>query len=319
MPLLDHDPIDPEIAATLDAIDATLAGEPVDGRFADVAEIALLLASDRPQIPPAFAHSMDQKVSRRFVALGGEKRRLGARAPRRRPSWLGVWQAMGAVGVAAALLVAIVVVVGGERGGSSGASSSSAVLSATPPDTTTSAASSAGSASSGAAAPANRSAATTPSKPQAALVPPTNSSASGSSASSSASASGSGSVAPPLQPPTTGRKVVQGAQLNLAAAPNRIDDVAQEVYDVIGQVNGIVQNSSVTQGGLAGSANFQLSVPSGALGQTLSPAVNVDLRAGRLAYRLEPGHHRSGTGRAAAPWPTRARSGPRCSSSSRTP
>jgi Domain of unknown function (DUF4349) len=46
--------------------------------------------------------------------------------------------------------------------------------------------------------------------------------------------------------------------------------VAQEVYDVIGQVNGIVQNSSVTQGGLAGSANFQLSVPSGALGQTLS-------------------------------------------------
>ena len=35
MPLLDQDPIDPEIAATLDAIDATLAGEPVDGRYAE--------------------------------------------------------------------------------------------------------------------------------------------------------------------------------------------------------------------------------------------------------------------------------------------
>ncbi len=46
--------------------------------------------------------------------------------------------------------------------------------------------------------------------------------------------------------------------------------MAQEVYDVIGQVNGIVENSSVTQGGPSGSANFQLSVPSGSLGQTLS-------------------------------------------------
>jgi hypothetical protein len=64
--------------------------------------------------------------------------------------------------------------------------------------------------------------------------------------------------------------VVQGAQLNLSAASNRIDDVAQEIYNVIGQANGIVQNSNVTQGGLGGYANFQLSVPSGSLGQTMS-------------------------------------------------
>ena len=70
MPLLDQDPIDPEIAATLDAIDATLAGEPVDGRYAEIAEIALLLASDRPEIPPAFAQSLDGKVERRFAPLG---------------------------------------------------------------------------------------------------------------------------------------------------------------------------------------------------------------------------------------------------------
>ena len=30
MRLLDHEPIDPEIAASLDAIDAVLAGEPVE-------------------------------------------------------------------------------------------------------------------------------------------------------------------------------------------------------------------------------------------------------------------------------------------------
>jgi hypothetical protein len=65
--------------------------------------------------------------------------------------------------------------------------------------------------------------------------------------------------------------VVQSAQLQLAAAPNRIDDVAQEVYDVIGQLGGIVERSTVTQtGGSDGSADFQLSVPSASLGQAMS-------------------------------------------------
>ncbi len=90
----------------------------------------------------------------------------------------------------------------------------------------------------------------------------------------SSSASASGSVVPAapqaLQPPTTGRKVVQGAQLNLTAAANRIDAVAQEIYSVVGQANGVVENSNVTQGGPGGNASFQLSLPSGSLGQTLT-------------------------------------------------
>ena len=73
-----------------------------------------------------------------------------------------------------------------------------------------------------------------------------------------------------FQPPTTGRKVVQGAQLNLTAGPKRIDDVAQEIYDVVGQANGIVENSSVTQGGPGAAANFQLNLPSAGLAQTMS-------------------------------------------------
>ena len=95
MPLLDQDPIDPEIAATLDAIDATLAGEPVDGRYAEIAEIALLLASDRPEVPPAFAQSLDGKVERRFAPLGAPRSEASGtgRAPGRRwarsplPAW----------------------------------------------------------------------------------------------------------------------------------------------------------------------------------------------------------------------------------------
>ena len=261
MPQLDHDPIDPEIAATLDAIDATLAGEPVDGRYAETAEIALLLASERPQVPPAFAESIDQTIARRFAPLDAPGKR-----PKRGRSWSGWWGAAGALGAGVAAIVAIVLVAGGGGGASSASSSSAAVSSAagTPAPAAGNAASgSSGSAAASAARLPSRSAhssgsiASSGAKGQAALIPPTNSSA-------------FGSGPPALQPPTTGRKVVQGAQLNLSAAPNRIDAVAQEIYAVVGQANGVVENSSVTQGGPGGYANFQLSLPSAGLGQTMS-------------------------------------------------
>ena len=279
MPQLDQDPIDPEIAATLDAIDATLAGEPVDGRYAEIAEIALLLASDKPHVPPAVATSLDGKIERRFAPLGGKKRPFGARTPRDRRRSLRVWEATGAIAAGVAAVLAIVVLAGGGHGASSVSSSSAASA-----GTVTSAASSgsggsAGRGSSAAASAPSRSAASTPSgqpavprssKSQAALVPPTNGAGSPAPGSSSSGSSASGTVAPTVQPPTTGRKVVQGAQLNLTAASNRIDDVAQEIYNVVGQANGIVENSSVTQGGPGGAANFELSLPSGGLAQTMS-------------------------------------------------
>jgi len=252
MPQLDHDP---EVAATLDAIDATLAGEPVDARYADIAEIALLLAADRPEVPPAFAHSLDQKVERRFATSG-----TPAKHAKRRRSWSGFWGAAAALGAGVAAIVAIALVAGGGGGASSARSTSAS-------ESSTSAASSAASSppgSAGGASAAGSRAASAPAQPsekQAATA------GSGVFAPTQTSAANGGQ---PLQPPTTGRKVVQGAQLNLAASPSRIDSVAQEIYNVIGQANGIVENSSVTQGGPAGYANFQLSVPSGSLGQTMS-------------------------------------------------
>jgi hypothetical protein len=236
MRLLDHDePIDPEIAASLDAIDAVLAGEPVDARYAELAEIALLLTAEKPPVPPAFAQSMDHRVAVRFAADAAPVTR-----PRRRWLTRGFWEATGALTVGVALIAGLVVLVGGLNRGSSASSSSPESLSAAPSSGVGSAASAA--ASSG----TQKSAAST----------------AGTSA---------GNSAPPLQPPTTGRKVVQSAQLQLAAPPNRIDDVAQQVYDVIGGLGGIVQSSTVTQsGGTDGYANFQLSVPSGSLGQAMT-------------------------------------------------
>jgi hypothetical protein len=74
-----------------------------------------------------------------------------------------------------------------------------------------------------------------------------------------------------VRPPQNGRKIVQSAALQLAAAPDRVDDVAQEVFNVVGGVGGIVDKSSVTAtGGLDGYASFQLRVPSASLGRTMS-------------------------------------------------
>jgi hypothetical protein len=58
--------LDPEILAELEAIDATLAGEPVDPRFAEVAELALLVSLERPTPPPSFATELDRRVEARF-------------------------------------------------------------------------------------------------------------------------------------------------------------------------------------------------------------------------------------------------------------
>jgi Domain of unknown function (DUF4349) len=290
MRLLDQDPIDPEIAATLDAIDATLAGEPVDARFAELAEIALLLNADRPQPAPEFASSMDQRVARRFAPAAGSA--VAARSDGRRRVARRFWEGTGALAAGVALVVAIVVVTGGGGGGSSASSSSatsySSVGSASGAASSGAAASSPSAASSAPralSAPATRHAsASSPSKAAtsgsaatsgtAAPSPQTSGAQASGAQASGAQASGaqaSGALTTPvLQPPTTGRKVVQSAQLNLTAAPNRIDSVAQEIYDVVGQVNGIVNSSSITQGGPAGFANFQLSVPSSALGQTMT-------------------------------------------------
>jgi hypothetical protein len=281
MRLLDQDPIDPEIAATLDAIDATLAGEPVDARYAELAEIALLLSSDRPPVRPEFARTMDERVARRFASAPPTP---GSQRPRRpllrNPAF---WQASGALMTGVAVVVALVVVMAGHLGSSAASSSASfgavngapgvvSSASSSAPGTATSAGSAWSAAAAAPSPSASSGAASTASSARAPAARSAQSSSAGSLAAPPAPAQpNSAAGAPALQPPTAGRKVVQSAQLSLTAAPNRIDDVAQQVYDVVGSLNGIVESSTVTQtGGTDGYANFSLSVPSGSLGQAMS-------------------------------------------------
>ena len=248
MRLLDDTPMDPEVAAALDAIDSTLAGEAVDPQYAELAELALLLADDRPAVDPVFAHTLDDRVSGRF---GGAARE--AERPSRRSSWSG-WLAGGAAltTLAAAVVAVFVLLPSINHAGSSSASSSTASSSAA-----SSAVGSASSANSGSGA------ASEDASPQR--------SSSGAAASSAAAPATTPSSGQTPQPQSNGRKTIQSAQLNLATAPSRVDDVAQEAFNVIGQENGIVNRSSVTQTGSAdGNAFMQLSVPSSALAQTMT-------------------------------------------------
>jgi hypothetical protein len=223
---VDEPPIDPEIAASLDAIDATLAGEPVDPRHAELAELALLLASQRPQIDAGFAGSLDGRVDRRFARRASLRRRRG---------WIFAPAAM--VGLAATVAAVVVLSSGGS--GSFSSPTTSAAERA-PAATATSSGTAASSAGASAAAPP------------------------------SSAAAGAGAPQS-LQPPSNGRKVIQSANLNLAVSPSRIDAVAQQVFDVIGAQKGIVDRSTVTAtGGSDGYAEFQLSVPSSNLSQTMS-------------------------------------------------
>jgi hypothetical protein len=229
----DDHPVGPEIEAALAAIDATLAGDAVDPSHAELAELALILAADRPQPTAAFTVALDRRVAARFA---GEGRRGRGRR----------WLFAPAAGLAAAMTVAVVVVLGTGGSGPAGSSSSSVAASAIHAASATHAAGSAGSSSSSSAAAAGT--------PLAPITP-----------------GADAQYAPAPVPPANGRKIVQSAQLALNAPANRIDDVAQQVFDVVGTEQGIVNRSTVTAtGNPAGYAEFELSVPSASLSDAMT-------------------------------------------------
>lgn len=253
-------PLDPEIAAELEAIDAVLAGEPADPRFAAVAELALIVRSTRPLPDAAAAGRLDARVASRV------RERSGARRSRR-----GLWSVAGSL--AAALAVAIVIVANGTSPAPQFQNGSSAPFGAS-------------SGASSAAAPARRASAGKQN-----LIPPSEKSASvsggdnahrGANIASSASApvattpgpsAPTGAVDPFAGAvPTPGsRRQVDSAQLALSAPADRIDAVAQEAFAVAGTENGIVEHSTVTAGGADdSSANITLSVPESELAATMT-------------------------------------------------
>ena len=214
----DEQPLDPKVVASLEAIDATLAGEPVAPLHAELAELSLLLADERPGIDPVFARTLDERVRARFPDRKDRRPAASGWLWRRWP-----WVASGTV--AAVALAVIVVLIAGGGGGKTFTED---------------------------------------------VLPSAGSSSSQSNAAASGGAASAPSSASPA-PVSHGHKTIQSAQLALTTPADHVDDVSQEVFDVVGQQNGFVVRSSVTQtGGADGSASFQLSVPSASLPETMS-------------------------------------------------
>jgi hypothetical protein len=242
-----------EIMRELEAIDATLSGHAVDPEFAELAELALLLADVRPSLPPAAAERLDARAALHF-SEHPEPRAVRTTSRRRRyiPAFGGAVGALAAVAI-----IAVIATSGG--GGSSGSSFSGA----------TSTASSASSSSAGSSSAASHPLAHTGPglvKTPAGAASSTASSKGGSGSSSSGAASAQSPAATPVP---NGRRTEQSAQLQLSAPAARINQVSQEVFDTVGAVNGIVEHSQVSSG-TGGYATFTLSIPSGNLQEAMT-------------------------------------------------
>jgi hypothetical protein len=233
--------MDPDVLADLDAIDATLAGEPVDPSFADLAELALLLAHAAPRPEPEFGRDLDRRVARRFESAASASVAKSSRRPRLR-----LWTAGPGLAVVVAAAVAVVVVTSG--GLKSGSSNGSHVINGLVPFGTSTT-----SASSGASR-----------TPSTLVLHASHNSASGSAG--AASLATSSVAASPAG--TGGSKVVQTAQISLSTPNAHVNQVSQEIFNVVAAEHGTVKSSQVTaatndNGG--GSAYFTLSIPTGNL------------------------------------------------------
>src|SRR4051812_10015565 len=235
----------PETIRELAALDAALAGEPVEPDLADLAELTALLREERPEPDPTFTRALDHRVKRGFPR--GVKGARGVPRPRGAAKigpWLSRFRTPLALGSVAAVVV-IAVVVGStgpsdEFGGDRGAGGSSAPSKAAPSET-----------DSGAEA------------------------AGDSIQKSDRQAGGGSTFAPP--PPGGGgsprsdsrnqRFVERSAQLTLGARPQDLDDVADGVVRVTDSVGGFVGSSSVTS---REEATFELRIPSDRLQRALS-------------------------------------------------
>jgi len=275
-------PEDPQLTAELEAIERALSGRPVDPEHAELARLSLLLVAERPAVAPQSAAAIDARVAAAKAlppARRGHRRprsrrgadRASPAAPGRRRAPALAWG--GGLATVIALIVALALTAGG--GSRSGSSSSSGRATASSLHTTAksaaSAAATAAPARPSASARAHGSAQT--SSPARAGAPSRASSpartGAPSRAGSPALASAPSSPFGPLAPQANGRQVIESGQLQLTTSPRRVDQVAEEAFRVIGQLDGIVQRSTVNATAAGGYAEIQLSVPEQSLPQAM--------------------------------------------------
>jgi hypothetical protein len=240
----------PEMLRELAALDAALAGEPVEPDLADLAELTALLREERPEPDPTFARALDDRVKRGFPRRAQGRAVPAPHGAARLRSWLnGALRSPVALGSAATIvLVAVVIGVsqlpsGSDHSGSGGGGSVVTTARSNPAP--------------GAAEDARK---------QSAGSSEAQDSGGGASGVAPAVAPRAGSGSPSSDSRTQ-RFVERSAALTLGARPQDLDDVADGVVRVTDSVGGFVGSSSVTSGR---EASFELRIPSARLQRALS-------------------------------------------------
>src|SRR5919197_773595 len=236
----------PETIRELAALDAALAGEPVEPDLADLAELTALLREERPKPDPTFARALDDRVERGFPRRAQGRAVPAPHGAARLRAWLsGALRSPVALGSAATVVLAAVVVGisqaphgTNDSGGSGGGGSAAAPAERSAP------ASGGGGSSAG---PQKDSAGSSEAQSTIAPAPPP----------------GGGS---PRSDTRTNRFVERSAALTLGVRPADLDDVADGVVRVTDSVGGFVGTSSVTSGR---EATFELRIPSAQLQRAL--------------------------------------------------
>ena len=246
--------LDPAIERELEALEAALAGQPVDPDLADLAELATDLRGTRPAPSQQFAAELDSAAAAGFSGggrkgrFGGLAARLGAMRPRR--ALLGA----GATAFAAVVIATAVVSIGGsgtDRRPPSGANTV-------------------------AAAPSEPAAGAPQNVPSAAARKAPAASAGGTALEDRIGPQAPGPRASgPFASKQSRRAVERSAQLVLGTDPDGVRPASDRVFATVGRYDGIVLSSSIRDGdsGEAG-ADFSLLIPS----DRLSPALT-DLSA----------------------------------------
>jgi uncharacterized protein DUF4349 len=252
MRLREDETLSPEIERELEALDAALAGRPVDAEHDAIAELARELRAERPAPPPDYAAELDARAAEGFPrpASTGRLARLRERLVSTPPH-----RYLAPAGALATLLV-----VGGvalSQSGIAGGGGEQAVAPTEPQIEP-------------GGAPTEEQA---PPAGAAEQLPP-------SGTSRGEPAPQPGSVQPPGQPSPDrqglvpgqdDRKVERAAQLTLSTEPDAVPDVADDVIGVADRYGGIVVSSQVTgTGGDRSVANFDLAIPATRLQDALA-------------------------------------------------
>ena len=222
----------------------------------DYSDVALMVAGVREWPSDDFARELDERVARRFAPEGGP----AARGNASRPSRLPRWAAGPAVALVAGVVTAVVVLSGG--GGAAVNAGSSTPLKPLQ-----------ASGGSGAVHSSARTPAGNEEKPTV-LSPSTATTFSASSSAGTATYSNKSAPSAQNAPATLdaavapGAKQIRSAQLDLSTQNVHVNQVAEEIFVVVGSDHGTVLSSHITtatRGSGGGYASFSLSIPTGNL------------------------------------------------------